>query len=55
MVAGDKVVGTGPLGRITSGTLQVSPASETGEKRRFSFGDGVRLIYEPPGEKRGAP
>ena len=55
MVAGDKVVGTGPLGRITSGTLHVSPASETGEKRRFSFGDGVRLIYEPPGEKRGAP
>jgi lipopolysaccharide export system protein LptC len=55
MIASDDVVGTGPLGRITSGTLMVSPASETGEERRFSFGDGVRLVYQPPVEERGAP
>ena len=55
MIAGDKVVGNGPLGKITSGSLQVSPASESGQQRRFSFGDGVRLIYDPPDAKRGTP
>ncbi len=55
MIAGYKVVGTGPFGEITSGTLQVSPASDTGNERHFSFGDGVRLLYDPPDEKRGAP
>jgi lipopolysaccharide export system protein LptC len=48
MVAGDKVVSTGPLGKITSGSLHVAPAAATGEARRFSFGNGVRLVYDPP-------
>ena len=47
-VAGDQVVTTGPLGQITSGSLHVAPAAATGEARRFSFGNGVRLIYDPP-------
>jgi lipopolysaccharide export system protein LptC len=47
-VAGDQVETTGPLGAITSGSLHVAPAAATGEARRFSFGDGVRLIYDPP-------
>jgi lipopolysaccharide export system protein LptC len=47
-VAGDKVVTTGPLGEIISGSLHVAPAAETGEARRFSFSDGVRLVYDPP-------
>ena len=48
-VAGDKVVSTGPLGEITSGSLHVSPAAATDEARRFSFSDGVRLVYHPAG------
>jgi lipopolysaccharide export system protein LptC len=47
-VAGDEVVTTGPLGEITSGSLHVAPAAESGEARRFSFSDGVRLVYDPP-------
>jgi lipopolysaccharide export system protein LptC len=48
MIAGDAVASTGPLGRIDSGSLRVAPAAESGEVRRFSFGDGVRLLYDPP-------
>ena len=48
MIAGDAVESTGPLGRIDSGSLRVAPAAESGEARRFSFGDGVRLLYDPP-------
>jgi lipopolysaccharide export system protein LptC len=48
MIAGDAVESTGPLGRIDSGSLRVAPAAESGEVRRFSFGDGVRLVYDPP-------
>ena len=48
-VAGDKVVSSGPLGEITSGSLHVAPAADSGEARRFSFSDGVRLVYDPPG------
>jgi lipopolysaccharide export system protein LptC len=48
MIAGDEVETTGPLGRIDSGGLLVAPAAESGEARRFSFGNGVRLIYDPP-------
>ncbi|MFO1208273.1 MAG: hypothetical protein U1E40_03525 [Amaricoccus sp.] len=55
MVAGDKVVGTGPLGQITSGSLHVTPADAKGTTRRFSFGDGVRLLYEPPVQQQGTP
>jgi lipopolysaccharide export system protein LptC len=54
-VAGDRVLSTGPLGRITSGSLHVAPAAESGEARRFSFGNGVKLIYDPPDEERGTP
>ena len=49
LVAGDWVETTGPLGRIDSGSLRVAAAEAGGgEARRFSFGDGVRLIYDPP-------
>jgi lipopolysaccharide export system protein LptC len=47
IVAGNAVETTGPLGRIDSGSLAVAPAAPSGEARRFSFGNGVRLIYEP--------
>ncbi len=52
-VAGDTVTTTGPLGRITSGTMLVTPAAATGEARRFSFGNGVHVLYDPPDPKRG--
>ena len=48
MIAGDAVETTGPLGRIDSGSLRVAPAAATGEARRFSFGNRVRLLYDPP-------
>jgi lipopolysaccharide export system protein LptC len=48
VVAGDAVQSTGPLGKIDSGSLRVAPAAATGEARRFSFGSGVRLVYDPP-------
>jgi hypothetical protein len=51
MVAGDQVVSIGPLGRIDSGSLRIAPAAATGEARRFSFGNGVRLVYDPPETK----
>lgn len=52
-VAGDQVVTRGALGEITSGNLHVTPAAATGEARRFSFSDGVRVVYDPPDPKRG--
>jgi lipopolysaccharide export system protein LptC len=49
LIAGDWVETTGPLGRIDSGSLRVAPAAtEDDAARRFSFGDGVRLVYDPP-------
>jgi lipopolysaccharide export system protein LptC len=48
LIAGDAVESTGPLGRIDSGSLRVAPAAAEGEARRFSFGNGVRLLYDPP-------
>jgi lipopolysaccharide export system protein LptC len=48
LVAGNVVETTGPLGRIDSGSLTITPAATSGEVRRFSFGNGVRLIYDPP-------
>ena len=48
IVAGNAVETTGPLGRIDSGSLTVQPAAESGDARRFSFGNGVRLVYDPP-------
>jgi lipopolysaccharide export system protein LptC len=52
-VAGDTVATTGPLGEITSGSLHVSPAASTGEARRFSFSNGVHVVYDPPDPERG--
>lgn len=52
-VAGDKVVTDGPLGAITSGNLHVTPATQTGEARQFSFSNGVHVVYDPPEPKRG--
>jgi lipopolysaccharide export system protein LptC len=47
--AGDAVVTEGPLGRIDSGSLAIAPsAAGTDETHRFSFGDGVRVVYDPP-------
>jgi lipopolysaccharide export system protein LptC len=37
----------GPLGEIESGSLRIVPV-EAGEDARFSFGNGVRLVYSPP-------
>jgi lipopolysaccharide export system protein LptC len=51
MIAGDAVQTTGPLGRIDSRTLRVAPAAESGEVRRFSFVDDVRLLYDPPNSR----
>ncbi|HVH01718.1 MAG TPA: hypothetical protein VM891_01970 [Amaricoccus sp.] len=48
LIAGDAVETTGPLGRIDSGSLRIAAAGRTGEARRFSFSDGVRLLYDPP-------
>ena len=31
--------------------LTINPAAESGEARRFSFGNGVRLVYDPPDSK----
>lgn len=42
------VDGTGPMGTITSSTLEVVPAEDDGNHRVFSFGNGVRLVYNPP-------
>lgn len=45
---GDRVETSGPLGRITSGTLNIESAGDAGGHRRFLFGNGVRLVYDPP-------
>lgn len=54
-VAGDHVESRGPLGEITSASLHIAPAATTGEARRFSFGGGVRLVYDPPDPVQGTP
>ena len=51
LIAGDAVESIGPLGRINSGSLRIASAAESGEARRFSFSDGVRLLYDPPDPK----
>lgn len=57
LVASGQVTSTGPLGEITSGTLHVAPSTESGEARRFSFSDGVRVVYDPadPSQAPGPP
>lgn len=52
-VAGDEVVTRGPLGVITSGNLHVTPAAATGDARRFSFSNGVHVLYDPTDSTRG--
>jgi lipopolysaccharide export system protein LptC len=44
---GGAVEGDGPLGRINSGTIHVAPTASGNDIRRFSFGNGVRVIYDP--------
>lgn len=44
------VAATGPLGEIDAGALSIAPASGEGAARRFSFGNGVRVLYDPPPE-----
>lgn len=39
-------------GAISSENLRVDPAGAPGEARRFSFGNGVRLRYDPPAAPR---
>lgn len=46
--AGEDVVTEGPPGTITSGTLEIGPPETAGEDRRIRFGNGVRLVYDPP-------
>jgi lipopolysaccharide export system protein LptC len=41
------VVAEGPMGRISSGIATIAPSPRDEEARMFSFGDGVRLVYEP--------
>jgi lipopolysaccharide export system protein LptC len=47
LAAKGDVVGEGPMGRIDSETMRVDPAEGEDADRRFSFGDGVRLVYDP--------
>lgn len=47
LAAGDPVETEGPMGRIDSRTLSISPAGGDDNARRFLFGDGVRLVYDP--------
>lgn len=58
LTAEDAVETVGPAGRIDSGTLSIAPAVSaaaagaqkgSSDARRFSFGNGVRLVYDPAG------
>ncbi len=53
--ASESVETTGPLGRITSGTLRIEPEgkSQTNTAHLISFGNGVRLLYHPPANPAG--
>ncbi len=46
--ATEAVLAEGPLGQISSQTLEIMPAASTGDARRFLFGNGVRVVYDPP-------
>lgn len=46
--AGEPVRTEGPRGRIESTTLRITPAASDGDARRFLFGNGVRVLYDPP-------
>lgn len=45
---GDESVQTsGPVGKIDSGSLEIRPSNSDNQSRIFSFGKGVRLVYDP--------
>jgi lipopolysaccharide export system protein LptC len=50
LLAEGEVDGVGPMGTIASETLRVVPAEGGDEHRVFSFGNGVRLVYNPADE-----
>lgn len=39
----------GPMGEIVAGSLRIAPGTGAGAGRMISFGNGVRLVYRPPG------
>jgi len=41
------VVTEGPMGRIDSDTLRIEPSPDAAETRVITFGNGVRLVYDP--------
>ena len=43
------VVTEGPMGRINSDTLRIEPSPDAAEARVITFGNGVRLVYDPVG------
>ena len=45
--AGTPVLTEGPMGRIEAATLTITPADDSGDSRRFLFGNGVRVLYDP--------
>ena len=46
--AREPVAATGPMGGIDAGRMRIAPAEDApGDERRFLFGNGVRLIYDP--------
>lgn len=47
VLAAGEVDSVGPMGTIRSETLRVVPAEGDGDHRVFSFGKGVRLVYNP--------
>jgi lipopolysaccharide export system protein LptC len=49
--AADGVQSTGPLGQIDAGGLAVEPTGDD-DARLFTFGGGVRVIYDPPVAQR---
>lgn len=46
---------TGPLGRIESGSFTLAPALDGADDRRFVFGNGVRVLYDPPEAETQSP
>jgi lipopolysaccharide export system protein LptC len=42
------VVTEGPMGRIDSQTLRIAPSPDAEAARLVTFGNGVRLVYDPP-------
>lgn len=47
IAAGGPVETQGALGRIVSGSLRIAPVIPGGATHLISFGDGVRVVYDP--------